>query len=134
MRADVSISRNWSGELDMNVLDFLETAVNRGSSGNRQGQSRNGEEIPTETSSRTTRRPIPETDEIVFPETRILTLLEEHGGRMWQQGVIAETGYSAAKVSGILTKMEDDGQITRYWKNGRKVVVDPDCLPAALSP
>lgn len=56
------------------------------------------------------------------PDERVLTLLEEHGGRMWQQDVIAETGYSQGRVSKLLSEMEDEGHVNRYWKRGEKVV------------
>lgn len=60
------------------------------------------------------------------PEERVLTLLDEYGGRMWQQDVVDETGYSAGRVSEVLSEMEADDQITRYWKDGKKVVTLPD--------
>ena len=56
------------------------------------------------------------------PEERVLTLLKEHGGCMWQQEVITETGYSQGQVSKLLNEMEDDGSVDRYWKEGQKVV------------
>lgn len=63
------------------------------------------------------------------PEERVLTLLDEYGGRMWQQDVVDETGYSAGRVSEVLSEMETDDQVTRYWKNGKKVVTLPDSCP-----
>lgn len=60
------------------------------------------------------------------PDERVLALLDEHGGRMWQQDVVDETGYSAGRVSEVLSEMEGDDQITRYWKGGKKVVTLPD--------
>lgn len=56
------------------------------------------------------------------PDERVLTLLKEYGGRMWQQDVISETGYSAGRVSKLLSEMEDDGTVNRYWRGGQKVV------------
>lgn len=63
------------------------------------------------------------------PEERVLTLLDEYGGRMWQQDVVDETGYSAGRVSEVLSEMETDDRVTRYWKNGKKVVTLPDACP-----
>lgn len=63
------------------------------------------------------------------PEERVLTLLDEYGGRMWQQDVVDETGYSAGRVSEVLSGMESDDQVTRYWKSGKKVVTLPDSCP-----
>lgn len=57
------------------------------------------------------------------PDERVLTLLQQNGGRMWQQEVITETGYSPGQVSKLLSEMEDDGQVKRYWKHGQKIVV-----------
>lgn len=56
------------------------------------------------------------------PDERVLTLLQEYGGRMWQQDVISETGYSEGRVSKLLSEMEDDGTVNRYWRGGQKVV------------
>ena len=63
------------------------------------------------------------------PEERVLTLLEEYHGRMWQQDVVEETGYSEGRVSEVLSEMETDDQVTRYWKNGKKVVTLPENRP-----
>lgn len=63
------------------------------------------------------------------PEERVLTLLDEYHGRMWQQDVVEETGYSEGRVSEVLSDMEADGQVTRYWKDGKKVVTLPDARP-----
>lgn len=67
----------------------------------------------------------------VLPEDEILALLDRYGGRMWQQDVVDETGYSAGKVSRLLGEMEGDGLIARYWKDGKKVVVRPELGPGS---
>lgn len=72
-------------------------------------------------------------DLYLFPEERVLVLLDEHDGRMWQGDVVEETGFSKATVSRLLTAMEDDGEITRYWKGGKKVVTLPGRGPASSS-
>lgn len=61
-------------------------------------------------------------DRLVPAEDRVLRLLEDGGGRAWQQDVVARTEFSAGRVSQLLTEMEADGQITRRWQNGEKVV------------
>lgn len=73
----------------------------------------------------------PSTDDemYLFPEERVLVLLDEYDGRMWQGEVVEETGFSKAKVSKLLTSMEDDGDVDRYWKNGKKVVTLPGLAP-----
>lgn len=63
------------------------------------------------------------------PEERVLTLLNEYHGRMWQQDVVEETGYSEGRVSEVLSEMEADDQVTRYWKDGKKVVTLPEDRP-----
>jgi uncharacterized membrane protein len=57
------------------------------------------------------------------PEDHVLELLQESGGRMWQQRVVDETGYSEPHVSRLLCRLEDDGRIEREWIRGQKVVV-----------
>lgn len=61
-------------------------------------------------------------EHLVPAEDRVLRLLEDGGGRAWQQDVVERTGFSAGRVSQLLTEMEADGQITRRWQNGEKVV------------
>lgn len=56
------------------------------------------------------------------PDERILVLLSESDGRMWQQAVVERTDYSAARVSELLGEMEAEGRINRYPKDGEKVV------------
>ncbi|QLD90078.1 MarR family transcriptional regulator [Natronomonas salina] len=63
------------------------------------------------------------------PDERVLELLDAHGGRMWQQQVVAETGYSEGRVSNLLGEMEADGLVTRRWKGGQKVVSLPERGP-----
>lgn len=63
------------------------------------------------------------------PDERVLELLDERGGRMWQQQVVAETGYSEGRVSNLLGEMEADGLVTRRWKGGQKVVSLPERGP-----
>lgn len=67
------------------------------------------------------------------PEATIHAILDEHGGRIFQQDIVANTEYSAATVSRLLSEMEADDQITRYWKNQRKVVAYPDLGPNSVN-
>lgn len=73
-----------------------------------------------------------EDDVYLFPEERVLVLLDERDGRVWQGDVVDETGFSKAKVSKLLTEMEDDGEISRYWKDGKKVVTFPGVGPESI--
>ena len=67
------------------------------------------------------------------PEATIHAILDEHGGRVFQQDIVASTDYSAATVSRLLSEMEADDQITRYWKDRRKVVAYPDLGPNSVN-
>lgn len=64
------------------------------------------------------------------PDEQILLLLSQCDGRMWQQGVVERTDYSAARVSELLSEMEAEGRVNRYWRDGEKVVsfaeLDPE--------
>lgn len=62
-------------------------------------------------------------------DERVLFLLSEHDGRLAQQTVVEETGYSPARISGLLREMEADGRINRYWDDGEKVISFPEFDP-----
>lgn len=62
-------------------------------------------------------------DRVWTPEEHVLELLDANGGRMWQQGIVSETGYSEAKVSRLLIDLEEDDIVDRHWCRGQKVVV-----------
>lgn len=62
-------------------------------------------------------------DSIGTPEEHIIELLDDNGGRMWQQGIVSETGYSEATVSRLLCKLEKGDIVTRHWRGGEKVVI-----------
>lgn len=73
-----------------------------------------------------------ETDDLLLtPEEEVMTLLETHDGRLRQQDIVVETGYADGTVSQLLSEMEENGQITRYWKGGGKVVAFPELCPVA---
>ena len=56
----------------------------------------------------------PEPDlELLSDEERVEYLLERNGGRMKQANIVKETGWSNAKVSQLLSAMEDDGRIDK---------------------
>lgn len=71
-------------------------------------------------------------DVYLFPEERVLVLLDDRDGRMWQGDVVDETGFSKATVSKLLTAMEADGTIARHWENGAKVVTLPAMGPESI--
>ncbi|MFC6733576.1 hypothetical protein [Haladaptatus sp. DYSN1] len=56
---------------------------------------------------------IPDTD-LLPPEQYINRLLTQRGGQMKQTDIVDETGWSKAKVSRELSKMEENGTISRF--------------------
>jgi uncharacterized membrane protein len=61
-------------------------------------------------------------EELLSDEDRVLSLLEEHGGRMKQVNIVDETEWSKSKVSMLLSDMEDDGDISKL-RVGRENIV-----------
>ena len=51
--------------------------------------------------------------ELLSDEERVERLLEQHGGRMKQAKIVKETGWSNAKVSQLLSSMEDDDRVDK---------------------
>ena len=87
-----------------------------------------------ETSTEGPREQASARDHTRSPEEHVLALLEENGGRMWQQAIIDETGYSEAHVSRVLGRLEDEGSVGRQWNGGEKVVFLDEESPDAVTP
>jgi hypothetical protein len=51
--------------------------------------------------------------ELLSDEERVERLLEENGGRMKQSKIVEETRWSTAKVSQLLSSMDDEGRIEK---------------------
>ncbi|WP_232703088.1 DUF7345 domain-containing protein [Halobacterium wangiae] len=51
--------------------------------------------------------------ELLSDEERVERLLREHGGRMKQSKIVEETRWSTAKVSQLLSAMDDEGRIEK---------------------
>ena len=64
-------------------------------------------------------------EELLTDEDRVVSLLEEHGGRMRQVNIVDETGWSKSKVSMLLSDMEDDGVVSKL-RVGRENIVSLD--------
>ncbi|WP_439027032.1 DUF7343 domain-containing protein [Haloarchaeobius sp. DT45] len=81
---------------------------------------------PQTTGAAGTAPPTPEPavsdEELLTDEDRVLTLLEEHGGRMRQSNIVDETDWSKSKVSMLLSEMEDEGDISKL-RVGRENIV-----------
>ena len=52
-------------------------------------------------------------DEILSDEDRVINMLEANGGRLRQMTIVEETDWSKSKVSRLLSKMEEEGEIEK---------------------
>jgi len=64
-------------------------------------------------------------EELLTDEDRVVSLLEENGGRMRQVNIVDETGWSKSKVSMLLSDMEDDDVVSKL-RVGRENIVSLD--------
>lgn len=117
----------------MNVVNVLVSAVKEGVPDTRRDDNQNGKDSSVGTADPDTTPRIIEHETMISSEEQILALLDTYDGRMWQQDVVAETGFSPPTVSRLLSELEADGQIARLRKGREKIVVDPECLPPALA-
>lgn len=69
----------------------------------------------------------------VSPEDYLVRLLRSRGGRLKQQQIVAETGWSESCVSRVLSEMEDDGRVGRVPLGREKVVCVPSTMPEATT-
>ncbi|WP_199174966.1 helix-turn-helix transcriptional regulator [Halegenticoccus soli] len=78
---------------------------------------------------------VPEPRSIPSDKDRIRELVEEHGGRMKQSQIVDRVDWSKAKVSRLLSQLDEEGEITKL-RLGRENLI---CLsghepPASRSP
>lgn len=71
----------------------------------------------------------PEATELLSDEERVERLLEANGGRMKQATIVDETGWSNAKVSQLLSSMEEDDRVEKL-RIGRENLIS---LPGEMS-
>ncbi|MEF8800648.1 MAG: hypothetical protein V5A38_04625 [Halolamina sp.] len=64
--------------------------------------------------------------ELLSDEERVEYLLEQNGGRMRQADIVAETDWSDAKVSQLLSRMADEGSIEKLRLGRENVISLPD--------
>jgi len=64
--------------------------------------------------------------ELLSDEERVERLLEANGGRMKQANIVTETGWSNAKVSQLLSSMDDDGRIEKLRIGRENLISFPD--------
>ena len=69
---------------------------------------------------------------IVTPEERFVRLVSENGGGMKQGEIVSAVEWSESTVSRRLSKLEDDGTITRYQIGREKLVFLPGNEPESL--
>jgi hypothetical protein len=65
-------------------------------------------------------------EELLSDEERVERLLERNGGRMKQANIVSETGWSNAKVSQLLSSMDDDGRIEKLRIGRENLISFPD--------
>ncbi len=64
--------------------------------------------------------------ELLSDEERVERLLERNGGRMKQSNIVEETGWSSAKVSQLLSKMDQDGRIDKLRIGRENLIALPE--------
>jgi uncharacterized membrane protein len=64
--------------------------------------------------------------ELLSDEERVERLLSSNGGRMKQADIVKETDWSNAKVSQLLSSMEEDGQIDKLRIGRENLISFPD--------
>lgn len=64
--------------------------------------------------------------ELLSDEERVEWLLEDSGGRMKQSNIVSETGWSNAKVSQLLSEMDEDGRLDKLRIGRENLITLPD--------
>jgi hypothetical protein len=64
--------------------------------------------------------------ELLSDEERVLRLLRDNDGRMKQAQIVKETNWSNAKVSQLLSKMSDDGDVDKLRIGRENLITLPD--------
>ncbi|QLK27685.1 hypothetical protein HYG81_08800 [Natrinema zhouii] len=67
--------------------------------------------------------------ELLSDEERVLRMLTQNGGRMKQATIVSETGWSNAKVSQLLSKMDDNGEIEKLRIGRENLITLPGVDP-----
>lgn len=83
------------------------------------------EEVPEPAGPVNTEEPEVDT-ELLSDEERVERLLDQNGGRMKQANIVKETGWSNAKVSQLLSAMEDDDRINKLRIGRENLISFPD--------
>ncbi|ELZ09459.1 hypothetical protein C479_11595 [Halovivax asiaticus JCM 14624] len=67
--------------------------------------------------------------ELLSDEERVTHMLTENGGRMKQAAIVDETGWSNAKVSQLLSQMDEDDDIEKLRIGRENLITLPDVDP-----
>ena len=67
--------------------------------------------------------------ETMAKEDAVRTVIAANGGRMRQSALVEETGWSKATVSRVLSRMDDDGEVTKITVGRSNVVALPGTEP-----
>ncbi|RQG91867.1 hypothetical protein EA473_18830 [Natrarchaeobius chitinivorans] len=70
--------------------------------------------------------------ELLSDEERVHRLLRQNGGRMKQANIVKETGWSNAKVSQLLSKMDDDDEIEKLRIGRENLITLPEVDPTEI--
>jgi uncharacterized membrane protein len=70
--------------------------------------------------------------ELLSDEERVLRLLKRNGGRMKQASIVTETGWSNAKVSQLLSAMDEDGEIDKLRIGRENLITLPGVDPTEV--
>ena len=65
-------------------------------------------------------------EELLSDEERVERLIEQNGGRMKQAAIVRKTGWSNAKVSQLLSTMDDEGRIDKLRIGRENLISFPD--------
>lgn len=70
--------------------------------------------------------------ELLSDEERVQRMLAQNGGRMKQAAIVTETGWSNAKVSQLLSQMDDDEQIEKLRIGRENLITLPEVDPTEV--
>ncbi|WP_440763512.1 helix-turn-helix transcriptional regulator [Natronorubrum sp. DTA7] len=70
--------------------------------------------------------------QLLSDEERVLRMLTRNGGRMKQASIVKETGWSNAKVSQLLSQMDEDEEIEKLRIGRENLITLPEVDPTEL--
>ncbi|POG54360.1 helix-turn-helix transcriptional regulator [Haloferax marisrubri] len=71
----------------------------------------------------------PDAEELLDDETRVLRLLDGNGGQLRQSKVVEGTGWSKSKVSRVLSRMAEEGTVTKINLGRENLIARPENVP-----